>query len=381
MSRFTASVGPLEQPPVTCQARISPSQARTVRASRDSSATPSPSASGRSAPGGAGRRHADRGVDGPQQLLALPGSSDLTRGITSGQPGPQPHPSSAGELLGRGQQQLADAVQGILFVAPVAQGGLLGPAADLVDHQVGQADGVEVVHDHGRMTQWDDQGAGIAAPGIEGDHGDLSQPGSGPGPEPAVHRSPGPVGDHIQQPTTLQIHQTSDVPGRCCAGGLEEAGLIQPERGHPVQAGRIFHQRGAVIGHRPHHRRPANPQIPGDRGDRVGVLADPPARLGPGPLGQHRPSSDHGHLLGPGPDRTGRFPTTPHPFAPDQHHRAATDRQVPHPDRTASMQSGPAATGGTAHRGGGGLDRQSPLLIHHLGGGDLEAVQAEQDRP
>ena len=42
-SRFMASVGPLEQPPVLWKARISASQVLTVRASRDSSATPTPS--------------------------------------------------------------------------------------------------------------------------------------------------------------------------------------------------------------------------------------------------------------------------------------------------------------------------------------------------
>jgi hypothetical protein len=45
------------------------------------------------------------------------------------------------------------------------------------------------------------------------------------------------------------------------------------------------------------------------------------------------------------------------------------------------MQSGLGAAGRTAHRGGGGLDRQPPLVICDLGGGDLEPVQAEQDRP
>jgi hypothetical protein len=59
-----------------------------------------------------------------------------------------------------------------------------------------------------------------------------------------------------------------------------------------------------VIGHRPHHRRPADPQVTSDRRDRVGVLADPPAGLRPGPLGQHRPRPDLDRLLGPGPDRT-----------------------------------------------------------------------------
>jgi hypothetical protein len=44
MSRFTASVGPLEQLLVEWKARTSASQALTVRASRDSSATPTLSA-------------------------------------------------------------------------------------------------------------------------------------------------------------------------------------------------------------------------------------------------------------------------------------------------------------------------------------------------
>jgi hypothetical protein len=148
-----------------------------------------------------------------------------------------------------------------------------------------------------------------------------------------------------------------------------------------MQAGRVVDQRLAVIGHRPHHRRPANPQVTGDRRHRVGVLADPPARLGPGPLGQHRPSSDRDRLLGPGPGRTGRLHTPPHPLAPGQHHRAAADWQVPHLDRTASMQSGLGATGHATHCGGSGVDPKPPLVVHDLSGGDLESIKAEQDRP
>jgi hypothetical protein len=64
-----------------------------------------------------------------------------------------------------------------------------------------------------------------------------------------------------------------------------------------------------------------------------------------------------------------------------RHHRAAADRQVPHPDRAASMQPGLAAAGRTAHGGGGGLDGQPPVVVDDLGGGDFESLQAEQDRP
>ena len=93
------------------------------------------------------------GIDRAQQLLALPGDRHLAGRISDSQPSPQPHSSPAGELPGGGQQQLADALQRVALAAPVAEGGLLGPPADLVDDGVGQADGVEVVHHHGRMPQ------------------------------------------------------------------------------------------------------------------------------------------------------------------------------------------------------------------------------------
>jgi hypothetical protein len=59
------------------------------------------------------------GVDRAQQLLALPGRGDLTGRIPSRQTGPQPHPSPPGELLGRGDQEPADAVQRIALAAPM----------------------------------------------------------------------------------------------------------------------------------------------------------------------------------------------------------------------------------------------------------------------
>jgi hypothetical protein len=70
-------------------------------------------------------------------------------------------------MLGRGEQQLADAVQRIWLATPVAEGGLLGPPSSLINHQVGQPDGVEVVHDHPGVAQRGDQGAGIPTPGVQ----------------------------------------------------------------------------------------------------------------------------------------------------------------------------------------------------------------------
>jgi hypothetical protein len=197
----------------------------------------------------------------------------------------------------------------------------------------------------------------------------------------AVHRSPGAVGYHIQQPTPLQVDQAGHPSGGRDPGRLEEAGLVQAKGGDTVQARGVVHQRSAVVSHRSHDGRPANPQVTGDRGDRVGVLADPPTRLGPRPLGQHRPRSDPSHPLGPGPHPTGRLPTAPDPLAPAQHDRPTTDRQIAYPDRAAAVELGPHPAAPTANHRGRGLDLELPLTGHDLRGQDLKAIQAEQRRP
>jgi hypothetical protein len=129
-----------------------------------------------------------------------------------------------------------------------------------------------------------------------------------------------------------------------------------------------------VLSHRPHHRRPADPQVTSDRGDRMGVLAHPPAGLGAGPAGQHRPGTDRRRLLGPGPHPTGRLTTAPQALAPPQHHRPATERQVAHPDGPSAVELGPHPAALTADHGRRGLHGELPLAAHHLGGEDLEAV-------
>jgi hypothetical protein len=47
----------------------------------------------------------------------------------------------------------------------------------------------------------------------------------------------------------------------------------QPGRGDTLQPRRVVHQRAAVVTHGPHDGRPADPEVAGDRRDRMGVLA------------------------------------------------------------------------------------------------------------
>jgi hypothetical protein len=120
------------------------------------------------------------------------------------------------------------------------------------------------------------------------------------------------------------------------------------------------------------------PQVASDRCDRVGVLADPPAGLSAGSLGQHRPGTDRGHLLGPGPHPAGGLTTAPDPLAPGQHHRMAADREVAHPNCAPAVELGLYPTAQAPDHGGRGLDGEPPFAAHHLGRDDLKAVQAEQ---
>jgi hypothetical protein len=163
-------------------------------------------------------------------------------------------------------------------------------------------------------------------------------------------------------------------------GGLEEAGLVQPEPGHTVQARGVVHQLGAMIGHRPHHRGPADPRsrataatawasVPTRRQASARARQVSTARAGSRPSARSRS----------GPHRPARHSATP-----------ACARPAP-PDGRRSAGPAPAPCG--EHGVGLGcrkprsppwwrcLDPKPPLLIHDLGGGDLEPVQAEQDRP
>jgi hypothetical protein len=268
-----------------------------------------------------------------------------------------------------------------MLAAPMPEGGLLGPAADLVDHRVGQLDGVEVIDDHGGVAKRCHQRAGVAPPGVDRDRAHPGQPAVPSGTEPAGHCGPGAVGHQVQQPAALQVDQAGDPSGGRQAGGLEEAGLVQPKRGDPRQPRRVVHQRPAMIGHRPHHRRPADPQVACHCSDRMGVLADPPAGLGAGPFGQHRPRTDRGCPLGPSPHPASRLTTAPEALAPQQHHWPATTGQVAHPDHPSAVWSGSHPAARTAHHRRRRLDSKLPLAIHQLGRDDLQAVQVQQQRP
>jgi hypothetical protein len=127
--------------------------------------------------------------------------------------------------------------------------------------------------------------------------------------KPAVHRLPGTVSHRVKQSTALQVQQAGHLPRGRLRGRGEKPGSSSPSAA-TLQAGRVVHQRAAVVAHGPHAGRPADAEVAGDRRHGWGVLTDPPGGLRPSPPGHHRPRTNRDHPLGPGSHTAGRLAAT-----------------------------------------------------------------------
>ena len=108
--------------------------------------------------------------------------------------------------------------------------------------------------------------------------------------------------------------------------GTDQLGVGGPSSGYEPASGRVRHRA---------------PQIGSDLGHRVRVLPDPAARLGPSPLGQHTPRSDHHGPLGERDRRTRPVPAAPHPLRPTQQRPADPRRAGPAPDEVGGHATRP----------------------------------------
>ena len=62
-------------------------------------------------------------------------------------------------------------------------------------------------------------------------------------------------------------------------GRFQEPGLVQPQRLHPLDAGRVLHQRCGVLGERLPRCVPAHPELPGHLGGGPHMAAQLPEDL------------------------------------------------------------------------------------------------------
>jgi hypothetical protein len=262
----------------------------------------------------------------------------------------------------------------------VAQGVVLGAAADLIERGVGEADHMEVVDHEPGVGQALGDGSGIGLVGVDDHMADPGQPPCRLGCQPLGHRDRAASRQNIDEAAGVEIDDPGHQHGGVLGGGGQERGLIEAHRAGGAEAGEVIDARSAVIAHRRHRRVPRHPEVPSCLSDGVLVGTDPAGDLGPGPFGQHGPRRDVVRLLGPCARRTHRLGTAPQPLGPHQHDRPIGERQVPngHPTpsmarrvHTARLAPGPIL---------GGLHRQPPLtgrFLEQLGTHD-EPVEPEQ---
>ena len=106
-------------------------------------------------------------VDGAQLLVALPGKIDFPVGVAGVEAPGELGLLALGEVFHAVAEQPADLVQRVVFVASVAEGVLLHPAADLVDDLSPEPDDMEGVEDRHRVGQLVTDRVGIAAERIQ----------------------------------------------------------------------------------------------------------------------------------------------------------------------------------------------------------------------
>ena len=243
---------------------------------------------------------------------------------------------------------------------------MLDPAADVIDRGVRQLAHVEVVQHERGVGQADllvEQRGPVGGGRVERSDANPGPPLRGlrgqPGPEHLLGASL----DDVERSAAGQVHDHGHEPAAPATRGTVHHLLVHPDRHtQPGLAGvelLVGEQPGGGVLDRPHHRLPADPELPCHRRDRTAELTDLAGRLGPRTLGQHRPRQDVGMLLAPG---AVAVPAAPLPLVPHEPGGLRADREVPDLDDVPAARDGPLPAAAAGVAVADGLDEHVPLI-------------------
>jgi hypothetical protein len=130
-------------------------------------------------------------IDRADDLLGVPSGAHFAPGIAGIQQAQQLRASTVVEAFVGAGEQPAGPVERIVLVAPVAEGLVLDPAANLIETLVGQLDQVERVRDLGRPGQHGVEGEPPRAGQVQDRPVDPLAPRGRPGCEPPARAGGG----------------------------------------------------------------------------------------------------------------------------------------------------------------------------------------------
>jgi hypothetical protein len=175
-----------------------------------------------------------------------------------------------------GRKSAADPVERVVLAAPVAGGGLLHAAADLIGGRVGDTDHMEVIDYQAGIGQSRGHRRGIGLVGVDHHIADARQPWGRLRRQSVGHRDSAASRENIDEAALVEVDDPGHQHGRVLRGPSEERRLVEPDRAGGAEAGEVIDAGPAVIAHRDHRRVPQHAEVPRGLGD--GVLSGPTPR-------------------------------------------------------------------------------------------------------
>ena len=157
-----------------------------------------------------------------QEFLGEVRGADFAVGVAELEEHEEPSEGGGAELFVAGEEPAADPVERVVLATAVSGGGMLGPAADLVERRVGQADHVEVIDHQPRVGQPDSDGGGVGLVGVDHHVGDPGQPGGRLRAEPVGDRHGAASRENVHEAARIEVDDPGHQHGRVLGGGGQE---------------------------------------------------------------------------------------------------------------------------------------------------------------
>ena len=172
-------------------------------------------------------------------LLGVPGGRHVTVRVSGAQQSRELLLTALVEALGGLDEESPGPKERVVLAASVTQQLVLDASAALVELVDGVLHDVEGIGDEARLGQGDLESAAVGAGEVEGARLDVEAPQARAPEQPASRRLGRSALDHVEEPSATHVDDRGRELATVEGSPAHEAGLIQTEGTHPLEAGSI----------------------------------------------------------------------------------------------------------------------------------------------